>query len=353
MAPLARRDGAAAERGRACASRLHSAASPSMRSGLPSPKSQPASPEPQALSPKPEVPSPEQQLAALVAQIIELTPRLSLAALEAASSDIMQAACATFAQSEAAGSLYMYLQRQQLELVRVGRSVRLAGLKDGFEGRIGTVEALRPKGVVTVGLPGRDRSVLHVSLWNVVPGPELPELQDEVWCHIWSFLPRRLRYNCVAGVCAQWRRAAFSDATLFSRIIVISDTADAVTEAQLLRDYEPVNVASVGALAQNGHDSASTTPYLVADYLPLRPFQLAHVPDTSWVLTLVVAEPRRAESALGWPHTRLYPGQDGFQEQKSKLDREHFERYWPAVLAVAAMRFPALETLRISTEGLQ
>ena len=55
----------------------------------------------------------EQQLASLVAQIIELTPSLNLAALEAAYADIMKAACAAFAPSEAAGSMYQYLQRQQ------------------------------------------------------------------------------------------------------------------------------------------------------------------------------------------------------------------------------------------------
>ena len=214
------------------------------------------------------------------------------------------------------------------------------------------MEALRPKGIVSVRLPGRDRAVVHVSLWNVIPGPALPELQDDVWCHIWSFLSRRLRFGCVAAVCSQWRRSAFSDAALFSSIVV-TDQMEAGTDAcRKSGHYKPVNVASVGASAESTHDDAST-PYVVADYLPLRPCQLAHVPNTRWVSTLVVVEPRRAESGASWPHARLYPGQEGFQEQKQKLDRQHFERYWPAVRAVAVIHFPALQTLRISTEGLQ
>ena len=293
---------------------------------------------------------PSELLGSLVRQILALLPELGPEQLLSAAAEIVRSTCATGFEMDTSSLLHL-MRRAWYSLATPGGWVKLAGLRDGFEGRVGIIVA-HNEDLVRVALPSVVSTTLNVSVWNLLPAPMVPELEDDLWRHIWTFTPTWTRIEVFAAVCKRWRSAAFADPALWGRVVVVGDKAfregfadedhcgrpKQASWDRLERGCAAVSCGSVGAVVNTWRGQSAAMPYLVDGYLPLLPDQLAQIPDRSWVRTLVVVEP-------------TYPSED--DETSKDTRRKHSRRYWAVMHAVCGVAFPRLEALRLSVEGLE
>jgi hypothetical protein len=229
-----------------------------------------------------------------------------------------------------------------VEWPQLGTPVTLTGLLDGFDGRAGIIKAIEPSRI-SVSLMDR-ASIVHVRPSNLLPAPQLPELDAELWRHIWCFLPRWFRYERCAAVCAQWRDFAFEDPSLWVKLVIV-----------LAKDAWPSHDGKSFPRVRNGgrvftrrgeEDEPSTILQYVCgdDYLPLLPCQLKMLPDAAWVHTLVIADP--LANPMG---AALDPTADGGTAPEQLHSAM---RCWSAMEVVWTVRFPTLAAVRLSVESM-
>ena len=176
------------------------------------------------------------------------------------------------------------------------------------------------------------------SILDVLRRASIPELGLELWGMIWSWHSRCDRFGVLAAVCWPWRRAILEDPSLWSRLVVLADSSGAPPRAML---QSAPSVSDGAVSAPTDEVAFPALAYIAAGYLCVLPRQLRHVRHPAHVHFLVVVEP-----ALDLPSTRQHGGRD----DQSKLAHA---RYWAALAAVCAIRFPAMLGLRISFEALE
>ena len=217
--------------------------------------------------------------------------------------------------------------------MRPGLPVVIIGLKgrvelNGLAGHVADRKAA--SGRVAVRLP--QMGAISVLLSNLVLGPVVPALSDDLWLCIWRACPAWRRPG-LSAVSKGWRYQVLHDPELWRHGLVIArlplDCQLAYKDSATYSTFDDSWDGELDSQSAGESDGLHLLPYLIQGYVPLTPGMLKLLPNTAWVENLAVAE----------------VGRDPLTEAEHE---HHFLENFSTMQAMSRLSFPRLRALLLS-----